>query len=192
MKRLLAVALISVSALATAADPPAKPDAQALHEAMMKLAQLGPQHERFKEMAGQYDCVCRNYEGDPTKPQEWKATSTFKPLFGGRYLQQEFAGEMPGGLKYSGQGLMAYDNAQQKYVGTWIDTMSTGIMETVGTYDEATRTMTEEGTAHTPIGEMKFKMTTQIKSPDQFVFTMAAAAPEGEQKMMEIEYTRKK
>lgn len=180
-----------------AADPPVQPSAEALTpEAMqgmfMKLAQPGPQHEHFRAMVGQWDCACRNFEGDPNKPQAWKAKSEFKLLLGGRYLQQEFAGEMPGGIPYSGQGLSGFDNAQQKFVGTWVDSMGTGILHTEGSFDAATNTTTEMGVSKTPIGEMKFKMVTTFKSDDAFDFVMSMVTDAGEQKMMEIDYRRRK
>lgn len=184
--------------LSAAADPPAAPAAgQAIDPAQMEklmaeFGRLGPQHERLKAMAGTYDCICRNYEGDPNQPVEWKATAVFKPLFGGRYIQQEFSGEMPGAIPYQGQGLTGYDNAKQMYVGTWVDSMGTGILHTEGTFDEATHTATEHGKCSSPLGEMQFKMVTTMKSADGFLFTMSMVTPAGEQKMMEIDYVRRK
>jgi hypothetical protein len=179
----------------SAADEPAQNAQPQLSEAAMqelfaKLAQPGPQHEHFKAMVGRWNCECRNYEGDPNKPAMWKAKSEFELLLGGRYLQQELSGEMPGGIKYAGQGLSAYDNAQQKYVGTWVDNMGTGILHTEGSLDPATNVMTEMGVARLPVGEMKFKMVTTFKSDDLFHFAMWMVTPAGEQKMMEIDYHR--
>ena len=49
-----------------------------------------------------------------------------KMLLDGRFLQQEFTGEMMG-QPFSGVGINAYDNLRKRYVTTWIDTMGTGI-----------------------------------------------------------------
>lgn len=187
----VAVVLIAFTAAVRAADPPpATPDPAAMAELMAKLGQVGPQHEQLQAMVGKWDCACVNHEGG--QAHAWKATSEFKSLLGGRYLQQEFSGTMPGNIPYSGQGLSGYDNAQQKYVGTWVDSMGTGIMHTTGSYDEATKTTTETGVAHMPFGDMQFKMVTVHKSADEFVFNMSMATPAGDQPMMEITYTRKK
>ena len=42
-------------------------------------------------------------------------------LLGGRFLQQEFSGEMMGSL-YHGIGFTGHDNHTQKYVSTWMET----------------------------------------------------------------------
>ena len=193
LKSILAASVVvAIVCLVPAADPPAgAPDPAAVAEMMAKLGQVGPEHKQLQEMAGSWDCECRNYEG-PGEPQKWKATAEIKSILGGRYQQQEFSGTMPGNIPYSGQGLWGYDNAQQKYVGTWIDSMGTGILHTTGTRDEKTGTATETGVSHTPLGEMQFKMVTEFKSQDEFLFTMSMVLPQGEQKMMEITYRRKK
>ncbi|MCA9055869.1 MAG: DUF1579 domain-containing protein [Planctomycetaceae bacterium] len=187
----LVLSLLAVSFLRSADPPAAAPDQAAVQEMMMKLAQPGPQHEQFKGLVGEWTCIGRSYEQNPEEPLEWKGTAEFSLLLGGRYLQQDFRGEMPG-FKFEGRGITGYDNAQQKYVGTWMDTMSTGIMSTAGEFDPATNTMTEHAVSHTPAGEMKLVMTTIHKSDDAFLFTMSLDTPAGPHKMMEIDYTRKK
>ena len=186
-----AVLGILVSSSMSAEPPAAQPDQRAMQELMMKLAQPGPQHEKFKAMVGEWTCVGRSYEGNPDEPIEWTGTSEFKLLLGGRYLQQDFRGELPG-MTFEGRGLTAFDNAQQKYVGTWIDAMSTGIMVTEGEFDAGEQTMTETGVVKMPFGEMKFRMVSKHTSADAFLFTMYGVTPAGDQKMMEIDYARKK
>jgi len=74
--------------------------------------------------------------------------------------------------------------------GIWIDNHGTGIMHSEGTYDVKTNTLTETGVASSPLGEMKMKMVSHYMDQDKFLLTMYAVAPEGEQKIMEITYTR--
>ncbi|MFV0444739.1 MAG: DUF1579 domain-containing protein [Planctomycetaceae bacterium] len=177
-----------------AADDKASTDlsSAAAQEMFMKLAQPGPQHEQMKSLVGRWACHCRNFEGTAGEPQAWSAESEFKLILGGRYLQQTLDGEMPGGIPYAGQGLSGFDNSQQKYVGTWVDSMGTGILQMQGEFDEATNTMTETAVSQTPAGEMQFKMVTRYISQDEFRFVLSLSTPMGDQKMMEIDYRRKK
>jgi hypothetical protein len=58
--------------------------------------------------------------------------STIKPLMDGRYTQVEVHGEMPGMGPYHGLGLYGFDNVSQKFVCTWLDSFSTGMMNGTG------------------------------------------------------------
>jgi hypothetical protein len=71
--------------------------------------------------------------------------------------------------------------------------MSTGFMQSSGTLDEKTHVMTEIGESilPAPAGTMKMKIVTKPVDDNQFLFTMYTLTPDGgEQKMMEITYTR--
>jgi hypothetical protein len=84
-----------------------------------------------------------------------------------------------------------YDNGEKKYVGLWLDDMSTGVMQSVGEYDPATHTMTEVGESSSPQGPMKVKFVTRCLDNDHFVFSMYTITPEGEQNTLEVTYNRK-
>ena len=64
-------------------------------------------------------------------------------LLGGRYLQQEYAGEMMGS-PFAGINIIGYDNHTKKYVSVWMDSMSTGIYHFVGTASADGKTITQE------------------------------------------------
>jgi hypothetical protein len=175
---------------------PSQFDPKAMQELMMKLAQPGPQHERFKQMVGDWNCAVRTY-CDPetgntlTTPTESKGQAKFTLELGGRFLQQRFTGEFQG-MKFEGLGLCGSDNGNQKYVGTWVDNMGTGIMHNEGTFDERTQTLHETGTYEMPGMTMTFKLATKYVSENEFLFTMAFVEGGQEKKMMEMTYTRKK
>src|SRR3546814_8456449 len=46
------------------------------------------------------------------------------------------------GQPFNGIGFMGYDNVRGKYVASWVDDMSTGLMTSEGDYDPATKTYT--------------------------------------------------
>lgn len=90
-----------------------------------------------------------------------------------------------------GLGITGYDKVKKKYVGIWIDTMSTSMMHTEGEFNEAANTLTEIGETNSPMGEMRMKMVCKHENKDKFLFTMYRLMPDGsENKMMEIVYTR--
>ena len=76
---------------------------------------------------------------------------------GGRYQEGTYSGDMFG-MPFEGRGMVAYDNATEEFVSTWIDNMGTGMMVTKGKYDEALIIMKKLGddeTAEKMITEFK-------------------------------------
>lgn len=185
---LMVVALLSGG---TAFGQDKKPDARELEKAFREFATPGKEHEYFKRLAGRWDAVVTSYYGNPNKPVKSKATSSFRVIMGGRFLQQRVQGEVAG-MKFEGQGWLGYDNAKKKYVGAWIDNTSTGIMQTEGTYDPKTQTLTEVGTSSSPIGPMKMKTVSRFADRNNFTQTMYLITKQGERKMLEVAYTRAK
>jgi hypothetical protein len=53
-----------------------------------------------------------------------KGTMVYKMELGGLWLTSNFEGEF-GGMKFTGKGIDGYDPMKKKYVGTWVDSMST-------------------------------------------------------------------
>jgi hypothetical protein len=158
---------------------------------MKEFAKLAPEHELFKQMAGSWTTEATSFYGDPAKPTVTKGTAEFKLLMGGRYLVQNFKGVFDG-EPFEGLGITAFDKVNKKYVGVWVDNMGTGLMHTEGSFDPATKTMTENGSADSPLGKLQMKMVTKHIDDDTFMFTMFMKSPDGkETKNMEITYQRK-
>ncbi len=89
-----------------------------------------------------------------------------------------------------------YDPVKRKYVGTWIDSMSTILSVLEGEYDPKTRTMTYVGDGYDPGLKAKFtqKMVTTTKDDGTRVFTlfMKFAGQPAEAKFMEVTYLKRK
>jgi hypothetical protein len=180
---------ISASAVTAADETQGAADAQAAFAESIKLA---PEHAQLKKYVGKWTTETKSYYEDPSKATVSKGTATFRLVMGGRYLQQTIKGEMFG-MEFRGRGLTGYDKAKKKYVGTWIDNMSTGISTTQGTYDEKTKTMTEFGVAASPQGEVKLKNVTKEVDKDTIVFTMYMIMPDDSETVgMVITYRRAK
>jgi hypothetical protein len=154
----------------------------------------GKEHALLASDVGTWEAAIKMY-GPPGEPAVEKGSETNTLLPGGLWVLSEFTGTI-GGQPFSGRGQTSYDPASGKYVGTWIDSMSTKPMLLEGSYDEATGTLTMEGesvgfdgkpararlvTTHKPDGSRHFTMhmKSDVTGPD-FV------------KMLEITYTKKK
>ncbi len=190
------MALLGVAALATAQtlteekDKPATPSAKDIMAQWAELNAPGPHHQRFKEAAGKWKTEMKMWMG-PGEPTVSPGASTMELVFDGRYLKEHYrclSTEMP----FEGMQLMGYDNIKKKHVSVWIDSMSTGITQMEGTYDEATKTLTMTGQTDDPItGPTKMRSVTREVSKDKCVMEMYQTGHDGkEQKCMEVTYTR--
>ena len=184
--------------LALAQDKPAekkaKPgamDEKAMHEMMMKAATPGDNHKKLEGFVGNWDVKVKMWM-DPSKPAEESAgTAESTWVLGNRFVQEKFQGTFMG-QPFSGMGYTGYDNVMKKYVGTWMDTMSTGVMTSKGTMAgnamTATASMSDPMTGKTSNATMKVTMTDN----DHHTMEMWGPGPNGKNyKMMEITYTRK-
>ncbi len=170
-----------------------KIDLQAMMEVYQKLATPGAPHKMLASMAGSWNTKIKSWMEPNTSPMESTGTCEQKILLGGRFLQQEFTGEMMGST-FNGIGITGYDNHTKKYVSTWIDSMGTAILFFEGTASTDGKTFTQESRYDDPIkGPMKWRSVTRIVDDNTHVFEMYGIDKSGkEEKMMEITYTRKR
>lgn len=147
----------------------------------------GPEHERLKELEGNWDAVMEI--GD----QKSKATATYKSICGGMWIESNFQGEL-GPAKFQGRGIDGYDQIKKKYVGLWFDSVSSAPLHMEGDYDPKAKTLTMTGQSLGPDGKpQKFKNVTVTNDKDHFTFRMYMVPPEGEEQLaFTIEYTRRK
>ncbi len=181
--------VLTLTAFTCGQDAPAGGGHADMEKMWAEYATPGPEHEHFKKMVGNWKAVAKDFMTDPQNPTVTEGTAKFDLVLGGRFLRQEYHSQFQG-MPFEGVGINGFDKSTKKYVGTWIDSMGTGIMNTVGEFDAATGTMTETAEMSSPMGIMKVKMVTQHTSDDKAVFTMYMTGPEGEMKSMEITYTR--
>jgi hypothetical protein len=181
---------------APAAPAAGQPDHEKMMEEVMKYAEPGPEHKQLAAMVGTWDCAAKfNMPGPDGKMQEMtsKGEATIVSELGGRWFRQDFKGDMMGS-PFAGIGHSGYDRYKKKYIATWMDTMGTGLMLMEGTYDDATKTLTMQGSYDMPgMGQVKARHTTVQKDPNTVVFTMySTMAGMPESKEGEITYTRRK
>ena len=169
-----------------------KLDKQAMMEVYTKLATPGAPHQMLAGMGGSWDAKTKFWTEPNKPPTESKGTCEQKMILGGRFLQQEFTGDMMGS-PFTGIGVTGYDNHTQKYVSTWMDSMGTAILVFEGKASADGKTITQESRYDDPIkGPVKWRSVTRSMDSNTWLFEMYETGKSGkEEKMMEITYTRK-
>lgn len=145
----------------------------------------GPEHKHFEQFVGTWDATVES-QGETSK-----GTAVYKMDLGGLWLVSTFEGSF-GDTKFSGRGYDGYDPARQKYVGVWIDSMSTSPMTFEGTLKG--NTLSAVGEMIGPDGKpVKANLVTEMKDRDTMVFTVSMPDGNGgSQTMMTITYKRRK
>ncbi len=170
-----------------------KPDFQAVMEVYQKLGTPGAPHKALGSMAGTWNAKMRSWMDPGQPPVESTGVSETKMIFGGRFLQMDYEGDMMG-RPFTGLGVTGYDNHTKKYVSTWIDSMGTAIFFFEGTGSTDGKTITQKCRYDDPIkGPMTWRSVTTIVDENTHLFEMYGTDKSGkEEKMMEITYTRKR
>ncbi len=152
------------------------------------LPKPGTEHKVLEESVGTWDCTVKMAES----PGESKCTSVSRMSLGGLWLVTDFEGDF-GGIPFQGHGLDSYDKTTKKYVGVWVDSMSTGPIVMEGDYDARTRTLTMTGEGPGMTGKpVRYRNVTTLTDRDHHTFRMYQVEGDKESLMMTIEYTRRK
>ncbi len=167
-------------------------DPQAMMEVYKKLAAPGEPHKLFASLAGSWETKTKEWMEPGKPPTESTGSAEMKMLLDGRFLYQEFNGNMMG-QPFSGVGIDGYDNLRKRYVSTWIDTIGTGIFQMEGMASADGKTITLKG-QHAELGggQMTHRAVWKIVDSNTQTFDMYGTHHGGkEMKMMEITYTKK-
>jgi hypothetical protein len=177
-----------------APEAPKAPSQEEVMKAWMAVASPGEAHKKLEPVVGTFTVKTKSWM-DPSKPpEETVGTSENKWVLGNRYVEQRAEGQMMG-QPFSGIGYTGYDNYKKKYVGTWMDSMGTMIMNTTGTMDASGKKLTSWSTIDDVVVKkpVKIKTLLTIVDNDHHLFEMWGPDPGGKSyKMVEISYTRKK
>jgi hypothetical protein len=161
----------------------------------MAAATPGEAHKKLNNMVGSWETSTSMWMA-PGQPSEvTKGTAEMKWVLDGRFVLQEYHGEMMG-RPMSGMGLTGYDNLNKKYVGVWMDNMGTAMSTMSGNFDRSEKVLTLYGTMDEPTtGEYgKYvKYVTRVLDKDKFVFEIHdLSLAEPNTKVVEVTYVRKK
>ena len=188
-----ALALQGTSKEAKPASAPTTDDMEAMQSKWTAYATPGPAHDVLKTKAGNWNFTMKWWMTPGSTPEESMGTSENTWILGDRYLMDETQGTVMG-ESFTGHGTTGYDNLKKKYVSSWIDNMSTGIMTMEGTYDAATKTFTWKGEGPDPMAGkyMPMRMVERMMDADKWTAEMFCTdhATGKEFKAAEFTYTR--
>jgi hypothetical protein len=151
----------------------------------------GPEHKVLAKDVGVWDASVEELTpGAPPRVSKGVETNTL--ACGGLWLISEFKGEMMG-KPFEGRGITGYDASKKKYVGTWVDGMTTALGLLEGTHDAAKKTTTFTYRSHEPTGEpVELKMVTVWKDDDTRVWTASVDVEGKDTPVIRISYKRRK
>jgi hypothetical protein len=189
------VAGVSVDSSATKADAWIPVDDSTAMKAMMEAGTPGAEHAWLAKSAGNWKAETTMWMTPDAPPQKSVATVVNKMLMGGRYQQSSWKGTMMN-EPFEGMSTVAYDKAKKKWVSTWIDGWSTGILLMEGDWDEATQTATYTGQFLNPANGKMCEMKEIYKVVDDNTHLMEMWGPDMKTgkpyKNMEVKMTRVK
>ena len=158
-------------------------------QAWMAYATPGEGQALLATRVGKWNVELKHWMGPDAPAETAEGTCKFEMVFDGRFLGQEYESAWEG-MPFHGIGITAYNNVTKKLQFTWLDNMSTGLMQGSGEIKGHVLTWTAMGTD--PLkGDMPIRGTETFDDPDRFVSVMYGPGPDGKEfKMMEFVYTR--
>ena len=152
----------------------------------------GPAHRALDALVGEWkaEVKCWMEPGAPPHVSEGTAKAGWK--FNGRFVEEEFRGEMMG-KPFTGRTLIGFDNTKQTFNSVWISDSQTSMFISEGKGDAANRVITQEGKAScaaTGRTDVPMKTVLRLLSPDKHTFEMFDGSKGPNAKTMEITYTR--
>lgn len=162
-------------------------------ETYMKYAQPGEHHGHLEALLGTWETTITAWPGPGAEPMTMTGTMESRWILGGRFLESTYSGSFMGS-EFTGLGIDGYDNYQQKYVGSWRDSMGTMTMFFEGHCSDAgkVRTMTAEFVDPASGQKMKNKGVTTIVDENTYRYESYMVLPDGSEfRNMELVATRK-
>lgn len=154
----------------------------------------GPEHEVLQADEGVWDAKVEVTAAPGAQPMVSTGVETNTIGCGGLCLISDFKAEMMPGVPFHGHGMTTWNPVKKKYVGSWTDSMSTGIAAGESTWDAAAKKA--EGTMEMPEpsgGTLKTRMVVEYPTPDTRTMTSYMTGPDGKEFVhLRISYTRRK
>jgi hypothetical protein len=166
---------------------------EAMMAACMEAATPGKGHRSLEPLVGSWSAKTTFWMAPDAPAWICTGTSEHRWVLGGRYLRQEFRGAGEGG-PFEGIGYTGYDNGQQKFVGTWMDSMGTGIMASEGAGKPTSTRIAFTSKYFDPASkkEVLFDSLIRVQDRDHHTYEMWTLAPNGKRfRTMVAEYTRR-
>ena len=165
---------------------------QEMQKKMEAAGTPGPAHKALDALVGFWTAEVKCWMEPGGPPHVSKGTAKTSWILNGRFLEEEFHGEMMG-KPFTGRSLMGYDNTKQTFNTVWVSDMQTSMFTSEGKGDNGNHVITLEGKANCPgTGQKDVPMKTvfRVINRDRHVFEMFDGSKGVDVKTMEITYTR--
>jgi hypothetical protein len=148
-------------------------------------------HAPLQALVGTWSAKTTFTMGPGVPDQVHGGTSVNRMVLGGRFLEQTYKGTAMG-MPFEGIGFTGYDNVRKKYVGSWMDTMGTGIMTSLGTGKPSAARSASVAESYEPSGKkIMWDTILKVLDRDHHTFEMWTKAPNGKKyRAMFVEYAR--
>lgn len=163
-------------------------------QACMIAGTPGEMHQFIAKGAGTWKGTSTMWMGPGSDPMKSETIATISMVMDGRYAKCEYAGEIPGMGAFNGLGYSGFDNVTQKFVSTWIDNHSSGIMQGTGSLSADKKTLTWNYSYNCPITKKPavMRQVETYKGDNAMTLEMFGNDPKSgkEYKMMSIDFAR--
>ena len=163
-------------------------------QACMIAGTPGKMHQELAKRNGNWVGKTKMWMAPGTDAMTGQCTAKIASYLDGRFSKIDVSGDMPGMGPFSGMGLNGYDNVTKKFVSTWVDNMSTGIMNGTGELSDDGKTLTWNFTMTCPIQKKAVSVRQVERLVDDDTMTLEMFGPDPktgkEFKSMMIEYKR--
>lgn len=182
---------------ATKQDAPALPPGWTAEDmkAMILAGTPGEMQKFLAAEKGEWSGKCTMWMVPGAPPMTSDCSASVTTIMDGRYTRMEMKGDFAGMGPYHGIGVYGYDNVAKKFVSTWLDNHSTGLMQGEGDLSKDQKTLTWSYTHSCPITQKPtvMKEIQTIVSENERKLEMWGNEPKTGKnyKMMQIELTRK-
>lgn len=142
-------------------------------------------------MVGEWKSVSTFWMTPDAPAQTSEGTAKFSSIMGGRFVEQDFEGNMFG-KTFKGRAWFGFNNASRQFENVWIDSESTGLLFMSGTKDSA-GTINWSGPMIDPNSGQKvtIKAKTSWRDKNTMVYEMFENTSDGKEfRTLEVVYTR--
>jgi hypothetical protein len=164
-------------------------------QACIEAGTPGPMHQWLAKGAGTWQGKTTMWMYPGSEPMVSECKSVVTPFMDGRYVKCEMSGDMPGMGPFNGFGLYGYDNVAGKFVSTWVDNHSSGIMNGTGELSSDGKQLTWKFEYMCPVTKKPAVMreVETITGENTKTLEMWTVEPKSgkEYQMCKIEFTRK-
>ena len=158
----------------------------------MNMPSPAPEHGFLRRFEGDWETESEIFMAPDQPPMKAKGTDRGR-MIGGFWLAAEVRHDDG---SFEARLTLGYDPKTKKYIGAWVDSMSSHLWRYEGSADASGRILTLETEGPMPpdlTKHSKFREVTEFKSDDHRVFTSSRLEPDGKlTKIITIHSRRKK